>query len=51
MQRPVWSVAVAAAYLVKVRKWDAEQALDYVKARRESALGPELIRLVEEYEP
>jgi predicted protein tyrosine phosphatase len=45
------SVAVTAAYLVKVRGWDAEQALEFVKAKRESAVAPELMRLVEAYEP
>ena len=45
------SVAVAAAYLMKAQQMEADVALEFVKAKRPSALAPELILLVEEFQP
>jgi len=45
------SIAVVAAYLMKTRNMEAEEAMEYVKAKRQSAIAPELIRLVERFEP
>ncbi len=44
------SIAVVAAYLKKARGWEAHDALDYVKAKRESSVATELVRLVERFE-
>ena|SRR6266702_7996489 len=41
------SIAVVAAYLMKVRHLEADEALAFVRAKRESAVAPELERLVE----
>ena len=43
------SVAVVAAHLKQSRGWNAEEALGLVKARRDSAIAPELVRLVERF--
>jgi hypothetical protein len=45
------SVAVVAAYLKKMRNIDADAALEMVRSKRPSAIAPELIRLVERFEP
>ena len=45
------SIAVVAAYLKKFRGVGAHEALGLVKAKRESAIAPELARLVERFEP
>jgi protein-tyrosine phosphatase len=43
------SIAVVAAYLMKVRQLEADEALEFVRAKRESAVAPELERLVERF--
>ncbi len=45
------SVAVVAGYLVRTKNLGAHQALDMVKTRRETAVAPELVTLVERLEP
>jgi protein-tyrosine phosphatase len=44
------SIAVVAAYLKKSQGLDSQVALDFVQAKRQSALASELIRLVERFE-
>lgn len=44
------SVAVVAAYLKKSRTLHAHEALGLVTAKRESAIAPEFVRLVERLE-
>jgi protein-tyrosine phosphatase len=43
------SVAVVAAYLKKAKGLDAGEALELVRAKRESAIADELVRLVERF--
>jgi hypothetical protein len=45
------SIAVVAAYLMKVLDLEADEALDLVRSKRPSAVAPELIQLVEHVEP
>ena len=45
------SIAVAAAYLMKSLKMEASDALEAVMAKRPCSVAPELIRLVEEFDP
>jgi len=40
------SIAVVAAYLKKARNLEADEALQFVMSRRQSAIAPELVRLV-----
>ena len=44
------SIAVLAAYLRKTRNLDVEETLALVKEKREAAVAPELVRLVEDFE-
>jgi protein-tyrosine phosphatase len=44
------SIAVVAAYLVKARGIDADEALAFITGKRESAVAPELVRLVERFD-
>lgn len=44
------SIAVVAAYLTKVRGMDADEALEFVTTRRQAAVAPELVQLVERFE-
>jgi protein-tyrosine phosphatase len=44
------SIAVVAAYLKKARGLEADEALELVRTKRESAVAPELVRLVELFE-
>src|SRR5262245_40425144 len=45
------SIAVVAGYLRKALGVEADQALGIVRSKRESAVAPELIDLVERFEP
>jgi protein-tyrosine phosphatase len=45
------SIAVVAAYLRKAFNIEADDALEIVRSKRPSAVAPELIRLVERFEP
>jgi atypical dual specificity phosphatase len=45
------SVAIVAAYLVRANGLRAADALEHVRARRDTAIAPELVRLVEEFDP
>jgi protein-tyrosine phosphatase len=40
------SIAVVAAYLMKVRDWGADEALAFVMAKRPASVAPELVDLV-----
>ena len=44
------SIAVVAAYLRMARNMEADDALAFVMERRQAAIAPELVRLVEEFE-
>jgi protein-tyrosine phosphatase len=44
------SIAVVAAFLKKARGMEGGEALEFVKAKRDSAVAPELVRLVERFE-
>jgi protein-tyrosine phosphatase len=44
------SIAVVAAYLKKVLHAETDVALEIVRSKRQSAVAPELIRLVERFE-
>ena len=44
------SIAVVAAYLKKAKALEADEALELVRTKRESAVAPELVRLVELFE-
>jgi protein-tyrosine phosphatase len=44
------SIAVVAAYLKKARQMEVDEALQFVTSKREAAVAPELIELVERYE-
>jgi protein-tyrosine phosphatase len=44
------SIAVVAAYLIRNLGIGADEALDIVSSKRQSAIAPELVRLVEQLE-
>ncbi len=44
------SIAVVAAFLKKAKALEADEALELVRTKRESAVAPELVRLVELFE-